>query len=72
MSTYTPPKATDFQAAKTGGGEEGLGKLNQAEKDAAAQAFVPPKAEEVSLENVLKSDKNTVNIKKKVEKKAQQ
>ena len=72
MSTYTPPQATNFKEAKLGGGEEGLGKPNQAEKDAAAKAFVLPKGEEVSLENVMKSDGKTVNIKKKVEKKVNQ
>ena len=46
MSQYKAPQATDFKAAKTGGGEAGLGnKVNQAEKDAAAAAFKIPKGE---------------------------
>ena len=44
MSNYQPPQATDFKAAKLGGGEQGLGKTNEAEKEAAAASFNPPKA----------------------------
>lgn len=44
MSNYQAPKAKDFKAAKLGGGEQGLGKTNEAEKDAAAASLKPPKA----------------------------
>ena len=59
MSTYQPPQATNFKAAKTGGGESGMGnKVNEAEKDAAAASFKLPKGEEVSAEG-LKQAKNS-------------
>ncbi len=44
MSNYQAPKAKDLKAAKLGGGEQGLGKTNEAEKDAAAASLKPPKA----------------------------
>lgn len=44
MTGYQPPKAKEFKPVKLGGGEAGLGKLNEAEKDAAAAAFKPPTA----------------------------
>ncbi len=71
MDSYQPPQAKNLKAAKTGGGEEGLGnKVNQAEKDAAAAALNIPKGEEVSLENVLKSsEKDMSKLKQNVEKK---
>lgn len=69
-SSYQPPQAKDFKAAKLGGGEAGLGnKTNQAEKDAAAASLNIPKGEEVSLENVTKPSANTSSLKQKIEKK---
>lgn len=44
MSSYQPPQAKDLKAAKLGGGEQGLGKTNEQEKDAAAASLTPPKA----------------------------
>ena len=68
MSSYQAPKAKDFKAAKTGGGEAGLGKTNQAEKDAAAAQFNKPGA--LTLENALKgSNISKSKISKSVENK---
>jgi len=59
MSTYQPPKAKDLKAAALGKGDDGLGnKVNEAEKDAAAASFKPPKAEEISLESAMKKEAN--------------
>ena len=66
MSTYQAPQAKDFKAAKLGGGEAGLGKINEAEKDAAAASFKLPKGEEVSAKSVLENKGS--NIKSKVNK----
>ncbi|MCQ2410897.1 MAG: hypothetical protein MJ053_05410 [Elusimicrobiaceae bacterium] len=57
--SYKPLQAKDFKAAQLGKGDNGLGnKVNEAEKDAAAASFKPPKAEEISLESVLKKEAN--------------
>lgn len=71
MSSYQPPQATDFKAAKLGGGEGGMGnKVNEAEKDAAAASFNAPKGEDVSLQSVLKGGNSSLkaNLQQKVEK----
>ena len=52
MSSYQGPKAKDLKASKMGGGEAGLGKTNQAEKDAAAAQFKKPEA--LNFDNALK------------------
>ena len=73
MSGYQAPKAKDFKAAALGGGSAGLGnKTDEAAKDAAAASFQAPKAEQASLDSVLKSANsvNHANITKAVEKKA--
>lgn len=72
MSGYQPPKATDFKAAKLGGGEAGLGnKTDEAAKDAAAASLNIPKGQEASLEEVLKNSGNISksNLTKAIEKK---
>lgn len=68
MSSYQAPKAKDFKASKMGGGDAGLGKTNEAQKDAAAAQFKKPEA--LTLENALKgSTTSTSAITKSVEKK---
>ncbi len=58
------PPAKDFKAAALGTGETGLGnKFDDAEKAAAAASFTPPKAEEASMESVLKGPGSAVSSK---------
>ena len=58
------PPAKDLKAAALGAGEAGLGnKFDDAEKAAAAASFTPPKAEDASMESVLKGPGGAVSSK---------
>ena len=52
MSGFQMPKAKDLKAANLTAGEAGLGKPDDAEKNAAAASFKVPKAENASAENL--------------------
>ena len=70
MSGFQMPKATDFKAAQLSGGEEGLGKPDDKEKNAAAESYNPPKAEEASLAGAIKFvEENKGKIGKNIENK---